>query len=348
MSVPSKRILIMGAVLTALLTPGKALASITVTAIDVGQGDAVLVEHGGYRVMIDAGQWSDAADHLDAAGIDSLDLAIATHAHADHIGGFRDVFDQVEVDKILYNGQVHTTQTFEQFLDAVLSSDADYLEPARGDQWQFGDMRVSILHPAGSASEYDGHLHDKNIVTRIDYGEFSAIITGDIELPGEQAMIDAGVPLDANVVELGHHGSSTSSGQAFLDAVDPDFAFYQAGEDNRYGHPHDEVISRLQSLDIEFAGTANAGTIRITGEQDGSFSVETEHAIDDRETQVADCVDLNTSAKADLKTLPHIGPSRAQAIKDGRPWDGVHALREIHGLGPARVSEIKQEATVCE
>ncbi|MFO7642838.1 MAG: MBL fold metallo-hydrolase [Desulfosarcina sp.] len=262
--------------LALLLCPPALLAEITITAIDVGQGDAVLVQHQSYRVLIDGGgQPNTVADHLSDRGISHLNLVVATHGHADHVRGLVDVLNRQSVDTVLYNGQTHTTLTFENFIDAIADSGADYQEPGRGDSLFYGDMQIQILHPEGSAKDYEGPLHDKNIVLKIVYGDFAAIISGDIEQEGELEILDSGLDVSAQVLEVGYHGSRTSSHPDWVKAVNPEFAFWQAGEDNSYGYPHQETLGTLESLGIDVIGTSTHGTITITASRNGAFSVVT-------------------------------------------------------------------------
>ncbi len=244
--------------------------------IDVAQGSAVLLETPDARVLVDAGQYAETYEYLTQIGVDTVDLAIATHAHADHIGGFVPILRNTRVGKVWYNGQTHTTRTFERFIDAILESGAAYHEPSRGETVRFGRLVITVLHPERSAAEYEGHLHDKNIVVRAQFGAFSVLLTGDAEIEAENEMISLGLELASTVLQLGHHGSRTSSSPEFLKAVNPKVAVYQAGRENRYGHPHDVVMRRIEALgDIYLYGTAGHGTIVIV--TDGSrFAIETE------------------------------------------------------------------------
>jgi len=271
--------------LALLFFPPVLLAELTITAINVGQGDAVLVQHQAYRVLIDGGGQPDTvSDYLTDKGISHLHLVIATHGHADHIRGLVDVLNRHSVDTVLYNGQTHTTLTFENFIDAIADSGADYQEPGRGESLFYGDMQIQILHPEGSAKDYEGHLHDKNIVVRIVYGDFAAIISGDSEQKGELEILDSGLDVSAQVLELGQHGSRTSSHPDWVAAVNPGFAFWQAGKDNSYGYPHQETLDTLESLGIEAIGTDTHGTIAITASRSGAFSVETSDHVEEFES----------------------------------------------------------------
>ncbi|MFO7850699.1 MAG: MBL fold metallo-hydrolase [Spirochaetia bacterium] len=157
-------------------------AGIEVHFIDVGHGEAVLV---------DAGENGAAYDYLAEAGIESIDLAVATHGHADHIGGFTDIFEHIPVESVWYNGQSHTTLAFEGFIDGVIDSGAQYYEPVEGDTLTFTHdtpaaapdnaaedsreaepgnfipLSIEVLHPGSSAGEYEGHLH-REVLARVE------------------------------------------------------------------------------------------------------------------------------------------------------------------------------------
>lgn len=244
--------------------------------VDVGQGDAIVLRTDDAVVLVDAGQWDDTANYLEAIGVAAIDLAIATHGHADHIGGFADVLQRFPVRRIWYNGQTHTTRTFERFVDAVLESGAAYHEPRRGERAAFSDLVLTVLHPATTARDYEGHLHDMNIVVRADYGAFSVLLTGDAESELEASLIAAGAQLRATALKVGHHGSRTSSSVTFLRTVAPQVAVYQAGIDNPYGHPHPETLRRIRrETGAVIYGTDVHGTIVIV--TDGTtFAVRTE------------------------------------------------------------------------
>lgn len=244
--------------------------------IDVGQGEAVLLRTSSAAVLVDAGQNGAAYNYLAGAGIESIDLAVATHGHADHIGGFAEIFEHIPVERAWYNGQSHTTLTFERFIDGVIDSGARYYEPAGGDTLTFTQdpeeagpgnfipLSIEVLHPESSAGEYEGHLHDKTIVLRAVYGHFSVLITGDLEMDIEAKLLEkhGKETLKSTVLQLGHHGSSSSSSPEFLSAVGPQVVVYQAGRDNPYGHPHREVLARVEELlEAPVYGTDTHGTV---------------------------------------------------------------------------------------
>lgn len=324
------------------LATGLYAQSLEVHFIDVGQGEAVFLETSDAAVLVDAGQSGEVADYLTRIGVEEIDLAIGTHAHADHIGGFPSGFETLEVSEAWYNGQEHTTRTFERFIDTLLDSDADYLEPKRGHTREFGDLSLRVLHPEGSAADHDGDLHDENIVVRADYHDFSVLLTGDAEERVERELIEERRELEATILKLGHHGSRTSTSSAFLEAVSPEVSVYQAGEDNRYGHPHEEVLSRIPD-DVDVYGTDIHGTVVV--ETDGSdYEIGTER---DGDIAAPACININSASAEELQEIIHIGEGRADSLIELRPFDSVEELTRISGIGPARIEDIQEQGIVC-
>jgi competence protein ComEC len=249
---------------------------LVVRVLDVGQGDAMLISHPDVTLLIDTGRFdrSDVVPLLRQHGVESIDVLIITHPHADHIGQFDRVMDAFPVAEVWWSGAVATTRTFERALAALEASDARYEEPRGGQTTTVGPLLIEVLHP-GPGDSLRG-LNDASISLRITYGDFRIVTTGDAERTAEAQMV-ARWPdrLRADVLRLGHHGSSTSTTPAFLDAVSPSVAVHSAGADNRYGHPHAEVVDRVLGRGIALFGTDRNGTITVV--TDGStFDVRTE------------------------------------------------------------------------
>jgi competence protein ComEC len=251
-------------------------ATLVVRVLDVGQGDAMLLTHPEVTLLIDTGRFdrSDVVPLLRRHGVTAIDVLVITHPHADHIGQFDRVMEAFPVAEVWWSGAVATTRTFERALAALEASDARYEEPRGGQVTTVGPLRIEVLHP-GSGDSLRG-LNDASISLRITYGAFRLITTGDAERAAEAQMVARWSDrLAADVLRLGHHGSSTSTTPAFLDAVSPSVAIYSAGAGNSYGHPHPEVVERITGRGIVLHGTDRDGTVTI--ETDGiTFEVRTE------------------------------------------------------------------------
>ena len=236
------------------------LQNMNVHFIDVGQGDATLIQSEDFVILIDAGRHdrNDVVSYLKSSGIDKIDLLVLTHPHADHIGQADKVLNEFKVDEVWASGNEHTSRTFERVLDAIIKSNASYVEPIAGEKYQIGPATVTILHPGESLS---GDLNNDSVSFRLDYGDISFIFTGDAEKEAEESMINSGLPLKAHILHVGHHGSNTSSTQKFLNKVRPKVAIYSAGKDNSYGHPHEEIVKRYNDMGIVLYGTDVHGTI---------------------------------------------------------------------------------------
>lgn len=241
-------------------------ALLQVHFIDVDQGDAILVRAPGFTMLIDAGRHDrdDVVPYLLRQGVEHIHLLVGTHPHADHIGQMARVLRRFAVDEVWMSGDLHTTRTFERTLDAILESQAGYHEPRAGETMQFGELGLAVVHP----QEVTGQLNDGSIVLRVEFGDVVFLFTGDAERRAEEQMLARGEKLKATVLKLAHHGSRTSSTRAFLEAVNPQIAVYSAGRDNRYGHPHREVLERLRERNIEVYGTDRHGSVVM--ETDGT------------------------------------------------------------------------------
>jgi competence protein ComEC len=257
---------------TATLQPST-LASIKVHFIDVGQGDSVLIQApGGESVLIDGGEAdSGAVQYLQRLGITHLNLVIATHPHSDHIGGLVQVLNTIPVDEVITNGVMHTTLTYEHFLDAITASKAKYMEAKRGDTISLGDLNFNVLSPISNTDE---DLNNGSLVLRLVYGKVSFLFTGDAQQAAEDSMIGSGLDVSATILKVAHHGSRNGSPLEFLTAVHPQIAIYSAGLGNDYGHPHPETIAALKSIGAVIYGTDVNGTVIVT--TDGNeYSIET-------------------------------------------------------------------------
>lgn len=232
--------------------------------LDVGQGDSFFIELPNHETMlIDAGE-SEYGDsivtYIYGQGYDTLDYVVATHPHADHIGGMADVLNTFNIKNFYATAFTTTTQTYERMLDAVENSGAEVHEVMAGsvilDEPQ---ILVEVVAPKTLGDD----SNNSSIVIKLTYGKNKFLFTGDAEKSEED---DIWTNIKCDVLKVGHHGSATSSSANFLKKVDPKYAVISCGMGNKYGHPTDEVLERLNSRNIEVFRTDLQGTIVFTSD----------------------------------------------------------------------------------
>lgn len=229
--------------------------------IDVGQADAILVKQGSSAMLVDAGNNEDAdlvVQYLKNQGISKLDYVIGTHPHEDHIGGLDAVIRTFQVGKIIMPKAVTTTKTYEEVLTAIQQKGLKITAPVPGTKYELGHSEFTVLAPNSSSYE---SLNNYSVVVRLVYGGTSFLLAGDAEDVSEKEMQSKGFTLDSDVLKVGHHGSSTSTTQEFLKAVDPKYAVISVGQGNSYGHPSSSIIKRLQDRGMVIYRTDENGTV---------------------------------------------------------------------------------------
>lgn len=235
--------------------------SLAVHFIDVGQGDSILAESDGHYMLIDAGE-NDQGDtvvtYLHSQGIDMLDYVIGTHPHSDHIGGLDDVINNFKIGRVILPDAEHTTKTFEDVLDALQTQGQKITIPAVGDTYQLGGASFEIIAPN---KDYGDDLNNWSVGIKLTYGQNSFVMCGDAEAEAEADICGNGIDISADVLKLGHHGSSTSSSEEFLDRVRPEYAVISCGLGNSYGHPHRETMELMEIRGIAVFRTDEQGTV---------------------------------------------------------------------------------------
>jgi beta-lactamase superfamily II metal-dependent hydrolase len=242
-------------------------AQVELVFLDVGQGDAVLVRSPeGRTVLIDAGP-RDVVPQLKALGLTTIDVIIASHPHADHIGGMQRVLRAFPVRYYLDDGATHTTQTYKNLMQRLERSNVTYLQ-ATDRTINVGSVTIRILPPPAT-----GSLDNRSVGVVIAFGEFRAILTGDAEQPELDYFSSLGVP-DVTVLKAAHHGSDNGVTSDWLLATRPEVVVISAGANNSFGHPHAWALNLYQNAATVYT-TAVHGTVTILGARDGSFHVLT-------------------------------------------------------------------------
>jgi len=244
--------------------------------INVGQGDAALIlTPEGNAMLIDTGESSEKEyliEYIKSIGITTLDYLVLTHPHSDHIGGAAAVLDAFVIENVLMPDVTHDSKTFLTVEEKIDQEGCGITVPKVKETFKLGTAVITCLGPTENYAEEDNEnaLNDMSLVLRLDYGSTSFLFTGDAEARSEEDMLSALSPsvFRADVLKLGHHGSSTSTTETFLSAVSPSFTIACCGENNEYGHPHREVVSLLETKSITLLRTDQDGTIVFSS--DGS------------------------------------------------------------------------------
>jgi len=278
---------------TAIQSEEKTLGDMKIHYIDVGQGDSELIQVDGKNILIDAGT-SDkkALNYLRSLGITTLDYVIATHPHEDHIGSMDDVINSFNVGTFYAPKVTHTTKTFENMVNALKNKNLKMTVPKVGDTLTIGNATLTFLAPNSETYE---DLNNYSIVCKLKYGNNSFLFEGDAEDVSENEILAKQLDIQADVIKVGHHGSHSSTTQAFLDKVSPKYAIISDEKNNDYGHPHKETLDKLNAKGIKTFRTDLNGTIIATSNgTDITFNVNPV----DNSVNIAGSIPVKTEAVA--------------------------------------------------
>ena len=275
--------------------------TLSVTFLDVGQGNAVLVEQGGAYMLIDGGNRdysSFVVSYLKEQGVEELAYVIASHYDADHLNGVVGALHAFSCGQVLAPDYVTDTRVYESFERVIKEQDIALAYPAVGDTYTLGDASFTVVCPKAYDPKED---NDNSVGIRLVYGDTSFLICGDAGKAEEQAMLDSGVTLESDVYLASHHGSEGSSSEAFMRAVSPSAVVISAGAGNSYGHPTRTVLDRVKACGAALYRTDLQGTFTVTSDGTSlSWSVDATQDYRDGDEVAAGAADITgTSGAAD-------------------------------------------------
>jgi competence protein ComEC len=254
--------------------------------LNIGQGDSILIiAPGGKSVLVDAGVPGSGRVILDAMkryGVDHIDLLVATHAHADHIGGADEVMRLTKVTTVLDSKVPNSTKNYEDFLSAIDETNVQYVAAAPGQRFDLGgNAQLTVLAPIQpffTKNQLRSGANEPNansVVARLDYGDFSLLLTGDAEAETEERLMKTGANIKTKVLKVGHHGSRYASSEKFLREGGFETAIISDGAENRYGHPSQQTLDRFKRLGMKLYRTDLEGEITIVSRGTG-YEIRTE------------------------------------------------------------------------
>jgi competence protein ComEC len=267
-------------------------AILHITMCDVGQGDAYLISYKSYQMLIDGGPTRKILECLDSAmpPFDkTIELVVASHPDMDHVAGLEYVLTSYKIDQIVTNGDEKQTKAFLNLKNAMQTSTATKLVAKQGDVFSFQDLHAEVLWPevndpktvqpvntdnidksiqsSSTATKKTDDTNTRSIVLRLEFGDFSALFTGDLEANQEKTLLQSGQIAHITLLKVGHHGSRFSTSEPFLEALSPFVAFIGVGKGNTYGHPTAKVLNLLEKYHVSLYRSDING--QVTLETDG-------------------------------------------------------------------------------
>lgn len=264
-----------GAAELSAAAPGSSV--LAVHFLDVGQADSALLLCDGHAMLIDGGNVADSSlvvSYLKKQGVEHLDMVVCTHAHEDHVGGLSGALNTCAADRVLSPVADYDSKAFRSFAKYTRAQKLELEKPSPGDTFSLGAAKITIIGPVKDYPD----TNNTSIVLRAELGETSFLFTGDMERGAEADLLASGAALSATVLKVGHHGSDTSTSYPFLREVMPQYAVISVGEGNDYGHPDQNVLSRLRDAQTTVYRTDQQGT--VVAVSDGStVSFTTEKSV---------------------------------------------------------------------
>lgn len=241
---------------------------LTVTALDIGQGDSIFIRTpDNVTILIDGGSDNQVVVRLGEVipwWQHHIDYVVLTHSDHDHYGGLQSVIEKYDVGEFWYNGdQSNNSSSYQSLLNSVKSRKISSRVIRQGDEWNWpSGVRLHWLWPI---TVEDGERNSGSLVGRLSWGSEDVLLTGDLPSEQEQQIITTGQIVESEILKVGHHGSKNSSSKEFLDAVQPNLCLISAGRDNSYGHPHPETLKRLTDAHCQIVSTITSGDVTDVG-----------------------------------------------------------------------------------
>jgi len=236
--------------------------------LDVGQGDSILISlPDSTDILIDGGPGNKVLEEIGEAmpfWDKKIEVMILTHPHSDHVSGLVEILRRYKVEQIYYTGVLHTAPDYIAWLEEIKKQKIPLVIVDKQFDLKFAEQNAELefIWPRTSlVNQRVSNLNNSSIVTKFKFGEKTFLFTGDLESPGEKDLLETGIELKADVLKVGHHGSSSSSSEAFLSAVEPIYSIVSVGKDNDFGHPHLITIRRLERIGTQIFRTDESGAI---------------------------------------------------------------------------------------
>lgn len=247
----------------------RSVGLLTLNMFDVGQGDGIMIQTPyDQQILVDAGPGRQMEGKVSSEMplFDrTIETVIISHPHADHVNGLFDILKHFKVERVVWSGVAYNSKIYDTLRDEVKKRGIAIQIVRDGDTLEFGpDMRIEIIAPVGDVigKEFKD-VHEGTVVGRLVYKNTEVLLTGDVNEEIEEAILAKHRPIESDILKVSHHGSRYSTSEAFLDKVHPEYAIISVGKDNRYGHPHVELLDRLELRAIPTYRTDQQGDIRI-------------------------------------------------------------------------------------
>lgn len=267
--------------------------------LNVGQALSVLIQdENGNELLYDMGNDADApfiSDYLKKAGVERIEYMINSHPHEDHIGGMDKLLKVFEVDTVIMSNLTYDTKAYKEVVDLLIHKNIKVTDPVPGETYLVGSWSFQVLGPMKTSYN---ETNNYSVVIKVTNGSQSVLLTGDSEVDSEHEIIASGVNLRADILQVPHHGSGSSSSSQFIKKIAPQYAVISVGSDNSYGHPDNLVVNRLELMKIKTYRTDVDGTVVFTidGEQiksetfkdignSGNSSGDKPEAVEEEKTQ---------------------------------------------------------------